>query len=90
MTARLDAQQREDRDADLLGIVHDPASDPAAVARAREELVRMHLPLVRHIARRFGELDMAKISPALQQAKTKSPFLSGAVQDTLDDIQMFT
>ena len=55
MTARLDAQQREDRDADLLGIVHDPASDPAAVARAREELVRMHLPLVRHIARRFAD-----------------------------------
>jgi hypothetical protein len=55
-----------------------------------EDIASAAIIAIGHIARRFGQLDMAKISPALQQAKTKSPFLSGAVQDTLDDIQMFT
>lgn len=60
------------------------------VSNDDENIASAAIIAIGHIARRFGELDMAKISPALQQAKTKSTFLSGAVQDTLDDIQMFT
>ncbi|AUO21674.1 MULTISPECIES: hypothetical protein [unclassified Pseudomonas] len=60
------------------------------VSNDDENIASAAIIAIGHIARRFGELDMAKISPALQQAKTKSPFLSGAVQDTLDDIHMFT
>jgi RNA polymerase sigma-B factor len=40
-------------DAELLAIVGDPTSDPDAVAVAREELVKIHMPLVGHIVRRF-------------------------------------
>ncbi len=43
-----------------------------------------------HIARRFGALDMARVSPALQQAQRKFPSLSGVVESALDDIEMFT
>lgn len=43
-----------------------------------------------HIARRFGVLDMAKVSPALQQAERKEPSLKGVIGSALDDIEMFT
>ncbi|KAA0945087.1 MULTISPECIES: hypothetical protein [unclassified Pseudomonas] len=60
------------------------------VSNPDEDIASAAIIAIGHIARRFGELNMAKVAPALQQAKRKSPFLSGAVQDTLDDIQMFT
>ncbi|KAB0566298.1 hypothetical protein C9383_01080 [Pseudomonas palleroniana] len=43
-----------------------------------------------HIARRFGALDMTKVSPALQQAERKDPSLRGVIGSALDDIEMFT
>lgn len=43
-----------------------------------------------HIARRFGEVDMKKIAPAFEQARRRSPSLSAAVNDAMDDIEMFT
>jgi hypothetical protein len=55
-----------------------------------EDIASAAIIAIGHIARRFGELDMAKVMPVLQQAKRKSPSLSGVVQDALDDIQMFT
>ncbi|NVZ49334.1 hypothetical protein HX792_03240 [Pseudomonas sp. B6002] len=43
-----------------------------------------------HIARRFGAVDMAKITPAFERARRRSPSLSAAVNNAMDDIEMFT
>lgn len=47
--------RRDYHDAELLATVADPEADPAAVARAREQLVELHMPLVAHIVKRFRE-----------------------------------
>ncbi len=46
---------RDYHDAELLAVVADPDSDPADVAAAREALVKLHMPLVAHIVRRFSD-----------------------------------
>jgi len=43
-----------------------------------------------HVARRFGELEMQTVMPALDSVKGKFPALEATVADTLDDIEMFT
>lgn len=43
-----------------------------------------------HIARRFGAVDMVKITPAFERARRRSPSLSAAVNNAMDDIEMFT
>jgi hypothetical protein len=43
-----------------------------------------------HVARRFGELEMQAVMPALDSVKGKFPALEATVADTLDDIEMFT
>lgn len=43
-----------------------------------------------HVARRFGELEMRAVMPALDSVKGKFPALEATVADTLDDIEMFT
>lgn len=43
-----------------------------------------------HIARRHGRLSMTKISPALENAKSRFPALEATVADTLEDIELFT
>ncbi|WP_028622129.1 hypothetical protein [Pseudomonas sp. Ant30-3] len=43
-----------------------------------------------HIARRFGELEMQVVIPALDAVQAKFPALEASVADTLDDIEMFT
>lgn len=43
-----------------------------------------------HIARRFGELEMQAVVPALDAVTAKFPALEATVADTLDDIEMFT
>lgn len=56
MTGAGDARSRRGfQDGELLRIVADPDSPPEQVERAREELVRMHTPLVAHLVRRFGD-----------------------------------
>ena len=41
------------RSAELFAEMHDPASSPERRTLIREDLVRLHLPLVEHLARRF-------------------------------------
>lgn len=56
MTGAGDAGARRGfQDGELLRIVADPDAPTADVQRAREELVRMHMPLVAHLVRRFGD-----------------------------------
>jgi len=43
-----------------------------------------------HIARRHGEVDRETVLPALEKVKHKFPSLDGVVEDTLDDIDVFT
>jgi len=43
-----------------------------------------------HVVRRFGELEMQAVMPALDSVKGKFPALEATVADTLDDIEMFT
>lgn len=43
-----------------------------------------------HIARRHGEVDRETVLPALEKVKHKFPSLEGVVEDTLDDIDVFT
>ena len=47
-------QQRE-RERELLTRLHELPADDSRIIAVRDELVTMHLPLVRHIARRYGE-----------------------------------
>ncbi|MFY0728942.1 hypothetical protein [Pseudomonas sp. NFX15] len=43
-----------------------------------------------HIARRFGEINLDKVTPAFERVKLKFPSLEAITADTLDDIEMFT
>ena len=43
-----------------------------------------------HIARRFGQLEMQAVMPALDSVQAKFPALEATVADTLEDIEMFT
>lgn len=43
-----------------------------------------------HIARRHGRLDTETILPALENLKRRMPSLQGVIEDTIDDIEMFT
>lgn len=43
-----------------------------------------------HIARRYGRLDTETILPALENLKRRMPSLQGVIEDTIDDIEMFT
>lgn len=55
-----------------------------------EAIASAAIVAIGHIARRFGSLDMDKVTPALQQAKDKCPALSGVIGSAMDDIEMFT
>lgn len=55
-----------------------------------DQIAAAAIVAIGHIARRFGELDMTKITPAFEQARRRSPSLSAAVNDATDDIEMFT
>ncbi|MDO9343997.1 hypothetical protein [Pseudomonas pergaminensis] len=55
-----------------------------------DEISAAAIVAIGHIARRFGALDMTKVTPALEQARRRSPSLSAAVNDAMDDIEMFT
>ncbi|MGF6168656.1 MULTISPECIES: hypothetical protein [Pseudomonas] len=43
-----------------------------------------------HIARRHGRLDTETILPELENLKRRMPSLQGVIEDTIDDIEMFT
>lgn len=43
-----------------------------------------------HIARRHGRLDTETILPELENLKRRMPSLRGIIEDTIDDIEMFT
>lgn len=55
-----------------------------------DEIAAAAIVAIGHIARRFGEVDMTKITPAFEQARQRSSSLSAAVNDAMDDIKMFT
>lgn len=55
-----------------------------------EQIASAAIVAIGHIARRFGEVDMAKIIPAFEQARRRCSTLSAAVNDAMDDIEMFT
>lgn len=55
-----------------------------------EEIASAAIVAIGHIARRFGTLDMNRVTPALRQAKRKCPALSGVIGSAMDDIEMFT
>lgn len=43
-----------------------------------------------HIARRHGRLDTETVLPALENLRRRMPSLQGIIEDTIDDIEMFT
>ena len=43
-----------------------------------------------HIARRHGRLDTETVLPALENVSHRMPSLRGIIEDTIDDIEMFT
>ncbi|MCB0915965.1 MAG: RNA polymerase sigma factor SigF [Actinobacteria bacterium] len=49
------AAAKDYHDAELLATVADPDATPEDVAEAREQLVKLHMPLVAHIVRRFTD-----------------------------------
>jgi len=49
------AAAKDYHDAELLATVADPDATPDDVAAAREQLVKLHMPLVAHIVRRFTD-----------------------------------
>lgn len=55
-----------------------------------EEIASAAIVAIGHIARRFGTLDMARVTPALIRAEHKCPALSGVIGSAMDDIEMFT
>lgn len=52
-SGHLDITQIRARSAELFVVLHDDASSHAEQGQAREDLVRLHLPLVEHLTRRF-------------------------------------
>nr|WP_218583261.1 hypothetical protein [Pseudomonas atagonensis] len=55
-----------------------------------ESIVVSAITAIGHIARRHGELDCETVLPALESVKRKFPALEGVIEDTLDDIEIFT
>lgn len=55
-----------------------------------EAIASAAIVAIGHIARRFGVLDMARVTPALLQAEHKCPALKGVIGSAMDDIEMFT
>ncbi len=43
-----------------------------------------------HIARRHGRLNTETVLPALENVRRRMPSLQGVIEDTIDDIEMFT
>lgn len=55
-----------------------------------ETIVAAAATALGHIARRHGELDTETVFAALESAKQTHPSLQGIIEDTLDDIDVFT
>lgn len=55
-----------------------------------EAIAAAAIVAIGHIARRFGTLDMGRVTPALRQAKRKHPALGGVIGSAMDDIEMYT
>jgi hypothetical protein len=55
-----------------------------------EAIVASAVTALGHIARRHGELDTETVLPALEITKERFPSLVGTIEDTLDDIDVFT
>ena len=55
-----------------------------------EAIVAAATTALGHIARRHGELDTETVFAALESAKQMHPSLQGIIEDTLDDIDVFT
>lgn len=56
----------------------------------REPVVTAAICALGHIARRHGNLNVQAVLSALQKVAYKYPSLEGIVEDTRDDIEMFT
>ena len=66
---------------------HDPNGDCDA---STEAIVAAAATALGHIARRHGELDTETVFAALESAKRTHASLQGIIEDTLDDIDVFT
>jgi hypothetical protein len=55
-----------------------------------EAIVAAAATALGHIARRHGELDTETVFAALESVKRMHPSLQGIIEDTLDDIDVFT
>lgn len=55
-----------------------------------EAIVAAAATALGHIARRHGELDTETVFAALESVKRMHPSLQGIIEDTLDDIDIFT
>ncbi|MFJ5236813.1 hypothetical protein ACIP86_08820 [Pseudomonas neuropathica] len=55
-----------------------------------EAIVAAAATALGHIARRHGELDTETVFAALESAKQTRPSLQWIIEDTLDDIDVFT
>ncbi|KAB0566297.1 hypothetical protein C9383_01085 [Pseudomonas palleroniana] len=60
------------------------------VTNPDDDIASAAIIAIGHIARRFGEVEITKISASFEQAKRRSPSLSGVVDDALGDIEMYT
>ena len=60
------------------------------LASETESIAASAITALGHIARRHCEIDREAVLPALEQVKHKFPLLVGVVEDTLDDIDVFT
>ncbi|MHA3735732.1 hypothetical protein ACXR0M_08630 [Pseudomonas sp. Eth.TT006] len=55
-----------------------------------EAIVASAVTALGHIVRRHGDLDTETVLPALETVQLKFPTLKGIIEDTLDDIAIFT
>jgi hypothetical protein len=55
-----------------------------------EAIVAAAATALGHIARRHGELDTETVFAALESVKRMHPSLQGIIEDTLDDVDVFT
>jgi hypothetical protein len=55
-----------------------------------EAIVAAAATALGHIARRHGELDTETVFAALESVKRMHPSLQGIIEDTLDDIDIFS
>ncbi|TMU80035.1 hypothetical protein FGA82_11330 [Pseudomonas fluorescens] len=60
------------------------------LASKTEAIVAAAANALGHIARRHGELDTETVFAALESVKRMHPSLQGIIEDTLDDIDVFT